>query len=127
MRRRYYRKYGQYRLEKMLATAQRKRVVIGAWSRFDEGWIPTQRDFLDLTKPKDWERFFAPDSVEAMLAEHVWEHLTPAEGLAAARTCYRYLRPGGYLRIAVPDGLHPDPDYNEPVKARAHEPDPGEG
>ena len=58
MRRRYYRKYGQYRLEKMLATTQRKRVVIGAWSRFDEGWIPTQREFLDLTKPKDWERFF---------------------------------------------------------------------
>ena len=126
MRRRYYRTYGQYRLEKMLAAAQRKRVVIGAWSRFDEGWIPTQRDFLDLTKPKDWERFFAPDSVEAMLAEHVWEHLTPAEGLAAARTCYRYLRPGGYLRVAVPDGLHPDPDYIETVKAGAHEPEPGE-
>lgn len=126
MRRRYYRRYGQYRLEKMLATTPRKRVVIGAWSRFDEGWIPTQRDFLDLTKPEDWQRFFQPNSVEAMLAEHVWEHLTPAEGLAAARTCYRYLKPSGYLRVAVPDGLHPDPDYIETVKAGASEPESGE-
>jgi predicted SAM-dependent methyltransferase len=28
-----------------------------------------------------------------------------------ARTCFRYLRPGGYLRAAVPYGLHPDPRY----------------
>ncbi len=125
MRRRYYRKYGQDRLEKMLATAPHKRVVIGAWSRYDEGWIPTQRDFLDLTKPEDWQRFFQPDSVDAMLAEHVWEHLTPTEGLAAARTCYKYLKPGGYLRVAVPDGLHPDRDYIETVKAGAHEPETG--
>src|SRR6476620_1394942 len=46
-----------------------------------------------------------------MLAEHVWEHLTADEALSAARTCFTYLRPGGYLRIAVPDGLHPDPAY----------------
>ncbi|MFL5548065.1 MAG: class I SAM-dependent methyltransferase, partial [Gemmatimonadales bacterium] len=125
MRRRYYRKHGQYRLEKMLASTPRKRVVIGAWSRFDRGWIPTQREFLDLTKPEDWQRFFQPNSVEAMLAEHVWEHLTPAEGLAAARTCYTYLKPGGYLRVAVPDGLHPDPEYIETVKAGAQEPESG--
>jgi predicted SAM-dependent methyltransferase len=116
-RRRYYRTFGRYRLERMLATTTRKRVVIGAWSKYDEGWIPTQRDFLDLTKPADWAHFFQPESVEAMLAEHVWEHLTPEEGLAAAKTCYKYLQPGGYLRVAVPDGLHPDPEYIDTVKA----------
>lgn len=121
MRRGYYRKFGQYRLQKMLETNPRKRVVIGAWGRFDAGWIPTQRDFLDLTKPTDWQRYFQPESVEAMLAEHVWEHLTPEDGLAAAKTCYKYLVPGGYLRVAVPDGLHPDPAYIETVKAGASE------
>jgi predicted SAM-dependent methyltransferase len=61
-----------------------------------------------------------------MLAEHVWEHITEEEGRAAARTCFEYLSPGGYLRIAVPDGLHPDPAYVELVKAGA-QPDEGEG
>ncbi len=115
-RRRYYRKYGRRRLQKLLANTPRKRLVIGAWSRYDEGWIPTQHEFLDLTKPDDWAHFFQPDSIEAMLAEHVWEHITPEEGLEAAKTCYRYLRPGGYFRVAVPDGLHPDPEYIETVK-----------
>jgi predicted SAM-dependent methyltransferase len=48
-----------------------------------------------------------------MLAEHVWEHLTEEEGLAAARACFKYLSPGGFLRVVVPDGLHPDPAYVE--------------
>jgi predicted SAM-dependent methyltransferase len=103
----------------MLAASPRKRIVIGAWDRYDPGWIPTQRDFLNLLEPEHWERFFQPNSVEAMLAEHVWEHLTEEEGRAAARTCFTYLSPGGYLRIAVPDGLHPDPAYVELVKAGA--------
>ena len=51
-----------------------------------------------------------------MLAEHVWEHLTPEEGSAAASLCFKYLKPGGYLRVAVPDGYHPNPDYHEWVR-----------
>lgn len=116
-RRAYYRHFGRYWLKRKLAASQRKRIVIGAWNKFDSGWIPTQREFLDLTEPTQWEFYFEPNSVEAMLAEHVWEHITPEEGLAAARTCFRYLRPGGTLRVAVPDGLHPDPAYVESVKA----------
>lgn len=114
-RRSYYRHFGHYWLAKKVAATPRKRIVIGAWSRFDPGWIPTQREFLNLTEPRDFERCFEPNSVEAMLAEHVWEHITPAEGLAAARTCFKYLKPGGYLRVAVPDGFLPDPTYVELV------------
>jgi predicted SAM-dependent methyltransferase len=119
-RRAYYRHFGRFWLRRRLAASPRKKIVIGAWSRYDSGWIPTQRDFLDLVQPSDWERHFEPDSVDAMLAEHVWEHLSPHDGLAAAKTCFKYLKPGGYLRVAVPDGLHPDPAYIELVK-----PDPG--
>ncbi len=115
-RRSYYRRLGAYWLAKKVARIPRKRIVLGAWSRFDPGWIPTQREFLNLTEPRDFERCFEPNSVEAMLAEHVWEHLTPAEGLAGARTCFKYLKHGGYLRVAVPDGLHPDPTYLDLVK-----------
>lgn len=92
------------------------RVVIGASGRYDDGWIPSDAAYLDLLNEKHWHRYFREASIDAMLAEHVWEHLTPEQGLAAARRCFRYLTPGGYLRVAVPDGFHPDPDYIENVR-----------
>ena len=54
--------------------------------------------------------------MQAFLAEHVWKHLFPEQAQAAAVNCYRLLVPGGHLRIAVPDGLHPDPKYIDHVK-----------
>jgi predicted SAM-dependent methyltransferase len=92
------------------------RVVIGASGVFEKGWLPTDLGQLDLLRQETWDRYFAPDSVDALLAEHVWEHLTFDEGKRAAQTCHRYLKPGGYLRIAVPDGLHPDPAYRQLIK-----------
>jgi predicted SAM-dependent methyltransferase len=121
-RRTYYRFFGQRWLKRKLAASASKRIVIGAWSKFDSGWIPTQQDFLDLTDPAQWGVYFKPNSIDAMLAEHVWEHITPEEGLAAAKTCYTYLKPGATLRIAVPDGLLPDPAYVDMVKADAVNP-----
>lgn len=40
---------------------------------------------------------------DAFLAEHVWEHLSLEDAHRATRNCYRFLRPGGRLRLAVPD------------------------
>jgi predicted SAM-dependent methyltransferase len=93
-----------------------RRVVIGASGTFDSGWIPTEVEALNILCEADWRRFFEPDSIDALLAEHVWEHLTEEEGLQGAALCRRYLKPGGYLRIGVPDGNHPDPEYIEYVK-----------
>jgi predicted SAM-dependent methyltransferase len=125
-RRTYYRHFGAHQLIKALSASQRNRIVIGAWDRYDPGWIPTQRDFLNLLEPAQWKRYFTPDSIDALLAEHVWEHLSEEEGRRAAKTCFTYLRPGGYLRIAVPDGLCPDQAYVQAVKA-GNSPDEGEG
>ena len=124
-RRTYYRFFGQRWLKRKLAESESKRIVLGAWSKSDLGWIPTQQDFLDLTDPAQWSMYFEPNSVDAMLAEHVWEHITPEEGLAAAKTCYTYLKPEAALRIAVPDGLLPDPHYVDLVKADALNPTAG--
>jgi predicted SAM-dependent methyltransferase len=45
-----------------------------------------------------------PDaSVEYIYHEHFLEHLTIPEALAFLRDCHRLLRPGGVLRIAMPD------------------------
>ena len=102
----------------LLGAAQKGpvRIVVGSNGVFQAGWYPTEETFLDLLKPEQWERIFSKHPAEAILAEHVWEHLTEAQGLEAARTCFRFLKPGGYVRAAVPDGLHPDPQYRNWAK-----------
>ena len=87
--------------------------VIIASAQGQPGWVETKIDTLDLLKEADWQRF---PPIDAVFAEHVWEHLTRTEAQRAAVLCYRYLLPGGYLRVAVPDGYHPDPDYIEHVR-----------
>jgi predicted SAM-dependent methyltransferase len=104
------------RLKRGIAANPSPQIVVGSSGVFTLGWIPTEIDYLNLLHPSDWKRFFRPDTVGAILAEHVWEHLTPAEGATAAKTCFTYLRPGGRLRIAVPDGFNPDPVYLEWVR-----------
>lgn len=79
------------------------KVVIGAGKTAFDGWISTQEDELDLLNRADFERLFGKEKPAAFLAEHVWEHMTLAEGILAARNCYDYLAPGGYIRAAVPD------------------------
>lgn len=106
---------GRYRL-KRLSKRRPLRIVVGASGVFDDGWIPTDIEYLNLLNQEHWEEYFSKDSIDAILAEHVWEHLTLNEGLVAARRCFQYLKPGGYLRVAVPDGFHPDPEYIEWVK-----------
>lgn len=110
------RRVGPYRFRKAMASSGPRKIVIGSSGWFDFGWIPTEQHFLDLTQTAQWDRHFQPNSLDAMLAEHVWEHLTPDEARTAAETCFTYLKPGGYLRIAVPDGHHPSPTYLEWVR-----------
>jgi len=84
---------------------------LGASGTYDKGWIPTDIYELNITKESDWRRFFSCSSIDAMIAEHVWEHLSPEEAVLAARNCYKFLKAGKCLRVAVPDGFHPDPEY----------------
>jgi predicted SAM-dependent methyltransferase len=93
-----------------------RRIVIGDSATFDPGWNPTDLEALNILREADWERFFAPGSIDAMLAELVREHLTAEEAFQGAKHCHRHLKPGGYLRIAVPDGNNPDLEYIAYVK-----------
>jgi predicted SAM-dependent methyltransferase len=88
------------------------RIIIGAGEQRWQGWIPTQKDELDLLRPKDWEISFHSRPADAFLCEHVWEHLTEVEG-QAAEMCFKYLKPGGYLRCAVPDANFPNLEYQK--------------
>lgn len=111
----YRRLSGSYRLTKSLR-AKPWKITLGAGGLYDDGWIPTDVYELDITKDSDWKRFFDDNTIDAMLAEHVWEHLSPEDGLKAAKNCFKYLKPSRILRVAVPDGYHPNPEYIKNVK-----------
>lgn len=44
------------------------------------------------------------------------EHLDARDAVLATQNCFKYLAPGGYIRVAVPDGFHPDENYINYVK-----------
>jgi predicted SAM-dependent methyltransferase len=94
----------------------KNQAIIGAGDQRWEGWIATQQDELDLLKPETFQKFFGDERAEKLLCEHTWEHLTIEEGVFAAQTCRRFLQPGGRLRVAVPDGLFPNPEYQHMVQ-----------
>jgi SAM-dependent methyltransferase len=61
--------------------------------------LPEHIQYFDLRK-----RFpFADESVDAIYAAHVWEHLTMSVAEHATAECYRVLKPGGMLRLVVPN------------------------
>jgi len=93
-----------------------RKIVIGSSGTAFDGWVSTDREVVDLLREDTWAEYFGRDSLDAILAEHVWEHLSPEHAVRAARNCFRYLKPGGYLRVAVPDGYHPDPSYIADVR-----------
>ncbi len=104
------------KLIRKLCKAYPLKVVIGSSNIYQPGWIPTGIENLDILDQNDWEKYFREDSIDIILAEHVWEHLTLKEAFLGAKNCYKYLKPGGYFRIAVPDGFSPDMEYIESVK-----------
>jgi predicted SAM-dependent methyltransferase len=48
---------------------------------------------------------FQDNSADAVYASHVWEHLYWTAAMHATREVYRILKPGGIIRLAVPN-LH---------------------
>lgn len=92
------------------------RIVLGAGMSRQTGWLSTDKKHLNMLVIEDWQRYFKENSIDAMFAEHVWEHLTEEDAITAAKNCYAYLKQDGYLRVAVPDGLHPSREYLDAVK-----------
>lgn len=92
------------------------KIILGAGQQSYDGWIATHQEQLDLRQREDWEASFGERRIDALLCEHVWEHLTEAEGHTAAALCYEFLKPGGYLRCAVPDANFPDESYQAMVQ-----------
>jgi len=93
------------------------RIIIGASGVAQDGWVPSDIDYLNLLNEDHWLSYFKEnDGVDAFLAEHVWEHLSKSDAILATKNVFKYLKPGGYLRVAVPDGYFPDEKYIDYVK-----------
>lgn len=104
------------RLRLAARRADKLRLNLGAGGTAFPGWLGTEITTLDITRPEDWQALLSGRPADALLAEHVWEHLTDGQTVLANQNCFNFLRPGGHLRLAVPDGLHPDASYREHVR-----------
>lgn len=101
----------------MNSTLNDIKIVIGAGEyNNNPGWIHTQEEELNLLDKSMWRSRFEENSIHAVLAEHVWEHLTYEEGVTAAKMIFPYLKPFGYIRCAVPDAYFPDEEYQNIVQ-----------
>ena len=106
------------------AAAAELKLNIGCGTSGIEGWVnidnsPTillsrlplgRQIFRTPPWPRDVRRMdvrkripFPDSSVSCIYSSHTFEHFTYEESQAVARECFRVLRPGGILRIVVPD------------------------
>jgi len=83
---------------------------------FSKEWFSCDIDVLDLTDRLNWIKLLGSLTIDNIFAEHVWEHLSEEDTMLANRNCYEFLKKKGRLRIAVPDGYHPDKSYIDYVK-----------
>ena len=98
-------------LRKQINITKPLKVILGAGTSQFPSWLQTDKELLDVTSPSDWRALFEPDSIDSALSEHMLEHLSEEEARIALTECYRYLKPGGLFRIAVPDGYRQDSAY----------------
>ena len=105
----------QLRIKLYVLRCDKLKIVIGASNVFQKNWCPTDQENLNLLSIESFNKLFKSRKIDTILAEHVWEHLTIDEALIAANNCYSYILKDGYIRVAVPDGFHPDDKYIEAV------------
>jgi len=88
---------------------KKTKLHIGCGKNYFNGWINIDNNSdnnilkLDLNLDLRNSLPFRDDSADFIYNEHFLEHLTAAEGLKALIEFRRVLKPGGVLRIAMPD------------------------
>jgi predicted SAM-dependent methyltransferase len=88
------------------------KIIVGAAMTHQDGWYSTNEQWLDIAREAHWQQVFQGKALLShLLAEHVFEHLTAEETRRALALVVRHMRTSGRIRIAVPDGYHPDPTY----------------
>jgi predicted SAM-dependent methyltransferase len=74
------------------------KIQFGSGSHHFDGWLNTEIDTVDITKPLP----FPDECADACFASHVVEHVTAPEAFRFFKECHRILKPNGVMRICVP-------------------------
>lgn len=115
-------------LEKLLRNKKTTKLNIGCGTDYKEGWINVDNNSdnnitkLDLNWDLRNPLPFQDNSIDFVFNEHFFEHLTVDEAQLVIKDLMRVLKPGGVMRIAMPDleaivkqyrkGLKSDPLIN---------------
>ena len=98
----------------ILVFAKEVKIILGAALTSQKDWISTNEEWFDISKKKDWQKLFKNKrKLKRALAEHVFEHLSVDEMRNSLKLIFENMLKGGSLRIAVPDGNNPNPEYRK--------------
>ena len=93
------------RLKAMSEQAGPLLVHLGSGGELKPGWVNI--DLVGDPVEVAWNLArgvpFSDNSVDAIFHEHLFEHLTLQQGAHLMDECFRVLKPGGILRVGVPD------------------------
>ncbi|MBL1212460.1 MAG: hypothetical protein HND52_03760 [Ignavibacteriae bacterium] len=92
------------------------KIIIGAGTTKFKGWFNTDTYNLDVTSSSDFRKLLKDKKIDAVLAEHVLEHLTSEQLDRMIQNFLNYCHENCNIRIAVPDGYHGNIEYIENVK-----------
>jgi len=98
------------------------KVIFGAGNTSLKGWFSTEKVFFDLLNINDYLKFFFHKKLDFVLIEHVLEHFELDEVRLIAKYLFEFTNTKCNLRIAVPDGFHPDIEYINYVKPGGYGP-----
>jgi len=118
----------QEAVEELLARHKTVKLHLGCGTAYKEGWINIDNNSdsnisrLDLHWDLRAPLPFPANSADFIYHEHFLEHLTVQEGLAALKDFHSTLKPGGIMRIAMPDlqsmvNFYLNPDWKEQSRA----------
>ena len=102
--------------KKVAATDSNLKLHLGCGTFRLTNWINIDLVGLPVDLAWDIRRKlpFADNSVSAVFHEHVMEHISGIEGYHFVKECFRVLKPGGILRIVMPDASRYLQSYFDP-------------
>ena len=106
-------------VEEYLRANSCARLQVGCGKNILDGWMNTDLVvngniiYLDATKPLP----FGDNTLDYIFSEHIFEHISYADGHAFIKECHRVLKPGGRIRIATPDMVFLIQLYQNPASS----------
>lgn len=101
----------------MISSPSSPHLQVGCGQNRFEGWINADIvPWADAVVFIERRLPFASNSLETVYSEHVLEHVSAEQGLRFLEEVRRVLRPGGVVRIAMPDLDRIVADYQEDWK-----------